>query len=257
MRGWRSTQGTWHIMGARGFGLDGQLTRKWSGGFRATVAYGGDEHFLTWTFALPHLLFFAMSLNTPFGWHRIRPRDGKYGTSQATFGVSSIGLWVRVMFGNDPMGTHYGYTRLRFGKLRRVWKNREVTVFHPAWIVGRDRHSKEVLDERLVEIAIDRWPGDRYQATQRIERHTWKNRFRTRRRTDVWWDVDRSSGGIPTDPHGKWGDEFGETTGFGAGLPEGLTLLEMLDAVPGVLEKRLADLLKDWPARLVPREVAP
>ena len=162
---------------------------------------------------------------------------------------------MRVLFGHDWMG---GWTRHRgrFARLRTMLNNGEATLFRTTWIVGRDRYAAEALDLRDVEIVIDRWPGDRYPAEQKIERATWRNRFRTKVRYSYWWNIPSGTRGIPTDPKGKWGDDYQETTGFGAPAEEADTATLIANA-PAALVAELPRLLERWPAGLVPADRIP
>ncbi len=239
----------WHLHTDKGLGLNIELSRRWRSGLIATVGYGGQEHFADATFAVPRLFFANIQLETPLKWKRLRPRDGKYGESEAEWGIKAGRSIVRLLFGHDPMGTHYGGRRA----WRQTWMNRELYLFNTKWVVGRDRYTNEVLDERPVEIVVGRWPIDWYAAIQRIERSTWKNRFRTKKRVSYQWSIENGDG-IPTDTKGKWGDRYGETLGFGAEANQSYSVGQLIEAAPDALAERLPSLLREWPKDYVPDE---
>lgn len=244
-----------HVHTDRGFGINVELSRRWRSSLIWTVGYGGQEHFADLTFALPRIIFASVTVDTPFKWKRLRPRDGKYGESEAEFGVRAGSGTVLLLLGHDPMGTYWGRRSGRFGTLRQAWLNRELVLYRNEWITGRDKYTTETLDERPVEIVVGRWPSDRYMATQTIKRTTWKNRFRTLRRVGYNWSIENGDG-IPTDTKGKWGDRFGETVGFGANADTEASLEELITGSQAALGERLPLLLREWPAGYVPEEFA-
>ena len=211
----------------------------------AHIGYGGQEDFLQMSAGLGWGIWLA--IETPHSWHRLRPRDGKYGESHAEWGVSHSHGTGRLLLGHDPYGTHWGYIEGRFGGLRAAWRNREVTWWRNEWITGRDRHERRVLDVREIVIDCGRWPGDSYVANQEIVRRTNRNRFRTQSWVAYEWDIIEGSHGIPTDANGKWGDRYSETFGFGATAPDTDDVDALLAAQPEALRRRLESLLRDWP----------
>lgn len=239
----------WLHLGRFAFTLE---VARWRSGLIATWGYGGQEHFCDWTLALPRLLFVNFKIDTPYSWHRLRPFDGKYGAAEREFGFRTLGWTFRFLFGHDPLGNYYS-TYGRWAWFRRgICKNLELTLFDARWITGRDRYTRDLLDEREVVINASRWPGDDYQATQKIERITWHNRFRTLTRVDYEWDIRLGERGIPTGTHGKWGDRYDETYGFGAAARDTNDVAALVAEAPAALEKRLEILLRDWPEGMVP-----
>lgn len=99
--------------------------------------------------------------------------------SEREIGFSWIGDFLTFRFAADPMGTHYGHLKGHFASLRRAWMNKEIILWRNEWVIGRDKFTKVILDERPVTIDIGRWLSDTYQAKQTIDHCTWKNRFRT------------------------------------------------------------------------------
>lgn len=229
-----------------------EISTRWRSGFHATWAYGGQDGFCEWTLAFPRLFFAHFGVETPYSWHKLRPFDGKYGEKERTFGLRTIGRALYLEVGHDRMGSQYS-THGRLGWFRRgLLKNQEIALFRSEWITGRDRYEATVLDERPVEIVIDRWPGDRYPATQRVERCTWRNRFRTLTRVAYEWSLPSGAHGIPSDPHGKWGDLYQETYGFGASAVDTDDVPALIAAAPEALRDRLLSLLSEWPEGMVP-----
>lgn len=214
----------------------------------ADVGYGGQEDFLKASAGWGYGAFF--SVETPFKWHRVRPRDGKYGESHAEWGISHSHGVGRLLLGHDPYGTHWGHIPGRFGGLRATWRNREIVWWRNTWVTGKDRHTVTPLDVREVTIDCGRWPGDSYAAVQSIVRRTNRNRFRAQSWVGYEWDI-RGKRGIPTDTHGKWGDRYSETYGFGATAPDTDDVEVLLAAQAEALKRRLASLLREWPDGMV------
>lgn len=192
---------------AGGCGLAFEYSRGWRG-FRATVGYGGQESFLEWCFAVPGL-FLHLRLDTPFKWHRLRPRDGEFGESEAEFGLCTYGGGLYFRFGHEPMGS-YG-PRRRWRWLR----SREVRLFHKDWILGKPRFSETVL-ERDIPVVVDvgQWDGDRYEGTATRQRCRWKRRFRTIERENVRVEMAQ---GIPVPGKGENSWDCGDDAYFGFG----------------------------------------
>lgn len=176
----RSWRGFLHL-GSFDFRIE--VSRRWRSSFIATCGYGGQEDFAEWTLAIPRLFFFHFAFDTPFKWHRIRPFDGKYGESERKIGLYQVAGELRLLLGHDSMGGWHG-TNGRFGPLGRAWRdlrwNQEITLFRGDWILGKPRHSLEVLEEDIpVTVTVGQWPGDSYAGTAKLERRTRKRRFST------------------------------------------------------------------------------
>lgn len=146
-------------------------------------------------------------------------------------------------FGREQMGSYWGRRDGRFGGLKAIWLNKQISLWRNTWVLGRDRVTRVTLGEQDVVINAGRWPGDSYPAVQTIERMSWRNRFRTIEKTSIWWSLPSGRHGIPTSTRGKWGDRYDETFGFGA-TDDG-------SGIDNILAARLKLLLKDWPEGLV------
>lgn len=192
-----------------------ECSTRWRSGYIATVGYGGQEGLLEFCLAVPRL-FLHLNIETPFSWHRIRPRDGKYGESQAEFGLHTIGHDLLLRFGHDPYGTHC-YHGGWFGGLRAAWHNREIALFRTRWIMGRRRYSREVLETDIpVMVDVGQWDEDRYIGLARRERIEWRQRF-GRRWTRTDYIIEMTQGiPIPGKGENSWDCDDDAIYGFGA-----------------------------------------
>lgn len=193
-----------------------EISRRWRSGFVATFGYGGQEDFLEWTFAIPRLFFAHFAIDTPFKWHRLRPFDGKYGESEAEFGLRVSHGVAYLLVGHDPMGTYYS-THGRFGPigrwLRDIKRNKQITLFRGDWILGKPVHSMAVLEEGIpVVVDVGQWDGDCYHGTAKHTRRTWKRRFSTMVRDA--YEIDMQEG-IPFPGKGENSWDCGDDAYFG------------------------------------------
>jgi len=161
-----------------------EVSRRWRSGFIATCGYGGQEGFAEWTFAIPRLFFFHFAFDTPFKWHRLRPFDGKYGESEAKFGLRQVAGTLYLLVGHDAMGALYS-THGRYGALggwlREIKRNKQIVLFRGNWILGEPRHALEILQEDIpITVNVGQWAGDSYTGTAKHARRTWKRRFSTK-----------------------------------------------------------------------------
>jgi hypothetical protein len=237
-----------------GLQFSGQFAR-WSGGPGANINWGmGYTEGIGFSVRCLYGFWFTWKLP----WKVMRRLPGWPMDGSREFGVSWLDGWARFTFAADPHGTHWGH----LGKgpraaLRKAWRNREIVFWRNTWIVGRDRYQTEVLDERPLMIDARRWPGDSYLATQKIERSTWRNRFRTKTHVSYWWDIPSGSPGIPTDTKGKWGDRYDTTFGFGSNALDTESLPNLIELAPAALNTRLASLLRNWPVGLIAEQEVP
>lgn len=211
----RSWRGFLHL-GSFDFRIE--VSRRWRNGLIATCGYGGQEDFAEWTLALPRLFFFHFAFDTPFKWHRIRPFDGKYGESERKIGLYQVAGVLYLLVGHDSMGGLYS-THGRFGALGGAWRelkrNQRVVLFRGDWILGRPRHSLEVIEENIpVTVTVGQWPGDSYAGTAKHTRRTSKRRFST----NSWdgYEIDMHEG-IPFPGKGENSWDCGEDAYYGFG----------------------------------------
>ena len=211
------------------WGVRVEVSRRWRSGFIATFGYGGQEDFVEWTLALPRLFFLHIAFATPFKGHRLRPFDGKYGESKAKFGLRQVAGTLYLLVGHDPMGTWYG-THGKGGPvgrwLRDIKRNKQVTLFRGDWILGRPRHTLEVLEEGIPIVAeVGQWDGDSYRGTAKHTRRTWKRRFSTK--VSDGYEIDMQEG-IPFPGKGENSWDQGDDAYFGFG---GTTIDAALDRI--------------------------
>lgn len=204
----------WWLSGGS-FELRGEVSTRWRSGFIATAGYGGQEDFAEATFAVPRL-FLHLAFDTPFKWHRLRPFDGKYGESEALFGLRQVGGELRLLIGHDAMAGWHS-THGRGGAVGRwfrdIRRNHEVTLFRGDWILGRPRYTREILEDAIpVTVIVGQWDGDQYQGTARKERATWRRRFQTTTRED--YDIAMAQG-IPFPGKGENSWDCGDDAVFG------------------------------------------
>lgn len=227
------SKGSWRGYIAFGENIDWQwrleVSRRWRSGFIATCGYGGQEDFFEWTLALPHLFFLHVAFDTPFKWHRLRPFDGKYGESEAKFGLRQVAGTFYLLVGHDSMGTWYG-THGRGGAvgrwLRDIKRNKQVTLFRGDWILGKPRYTLEVLEEGIPIVAnVGQWDGDNYRGTAKHTRRTWKRRFSTK--VSDGYEIDMQEG-IPFPGKGENSWDQGDDAYFGFG---GATIEAALDHI--------------------------
>lgn len=201
-----------------------EVSRRWRNGLIMTCGYGGQEDFFEWTFALPRLFFLHVAIDTPWHWKKLRPFDGKYSESERKFGLYSVAGTLYLLVGYDSMGTHYS-THGRGGFLGRwlrdIKRNQQVTLFRGDWILGKAKHSMEILEQDIpIEVNVGQWDGDSYPGKAQHERRTWKRRFSTK----VWdgYQIDMEKG-IPFPGKGENSWDCGDDAyyGFGADTIEG------------------------------------
>ena len=194
--------------------------------------YGGQEDFARVTAGWGG--GFWLTLETPFHLHHLRPRDGEYGESNARFGLDwSNGTGkIRLLFGHDWLGTHYeSYGR---GRLRAAWMNRELTLWHADWALGRIRTERTAVATVPATLAIE--PGDEYHGSLALERFVCRRRFwlTPRDRWDWWFSMPRPGSGIPIpeDPDCDFSDGSSDAIfGFGESADRYRTMPEVLDAL--------------------------
>lgn len=210
----------WYLSWGERFdwGVRAELSRRWRSGFIATAGYGGQEDFFEWTLALPRLFFFHVAFDTPFKWKKLRPFDGKYSESKAKFGLHQTGGDLYLLVGHDSMGTWYG-THGKGGPvgrwLRDIKRNKQVTLFRGDWILGKPRHTLEVLEEGIPIVAeVGQWDGDSYRGTAKHTRRTWKRRFSTK--VSAGYEIDMQEG-IPFPGKGDNSWDCGDDAYFGFG----------------------------------------
>ena len=190
-------------------------------GFRATVGYGGQEDFMEWTLSVPRLFFLHFAFNTPHKWKRIRPFDGKYGESQAAFGLYQVAGTLYLLVGHDSMGTYYG-TGKRWRWLKDIWRNKQITLFRGDWLLGKPVHSLVVLEENIpVTVDVGQFDGDVYHGTAKHTRRTWKRRFSTK--VSDGYEIDMGNEGIPFPGKGEnsWDIDDDAYYGFGGEAIDG------------------------------------
>lgn len=221
-----------------GLNFSGQLAR-WKGGPFAHLNWGtGDGASIGFSAAC----FFGLWFHWDIPW-RVSRRVRFLRGEKREFGWTWNGGVLHLLFGHQPMGTHYGYRKGRFSGVRRAWLNKEVALWRNTWVIGRDRHCSRVLATREMVIDCGRWPGDQYAATEKLTSRRRTNRFRTQWSRDYCWSLPSGQHGIPVDTRGKWGDRYSEVFGFGAedtGEPSEIILRRRLDA-----------LLSGWPKGLI------
>lgn len=133
-----------------------------------------------------------------------------------TFGVPfkfqhALGRWWPKE--SRQIGIKYSDSRLRLELLtspwgeykflrrwwRPFWSHNELTLFNTKWIVGRDKHSNEIITPPVeMQARID---GKAYPLLISRERTTWRNRIRTMRRE--FWDIKIPEGTTPAQFAGK------------------------------------------------------
>lgn len=224
-----------------------EVSRRWRAGLIATCGYGGQEDFLKWTLAFPRLFFLSFAIGTPFKWHRLRPFDGKYGESNRQVGLRVAHGVARLLVGHDPMGTYYS-THGRGGRfggwLRGIKRNQEMTLFRGNWVLGKPRHTLEVLEENIpVVVDVGQWEGDRYEGTAKHTRRTWKRRFSTK--VADGYEIDMQQG-IPFPGKGENSWDCGDDAYFGFG---GDTIES---AVTHIIKETVKRRGKDWRPAEVP-----
>ena len=217
-----------------------EVSTRWRSGFIARVAYGGQERFLTWTFAIPRL-FVSFGIETPFKWHCVRPFDGKYGKAHRELGLGTINGNLLLYVGYDSMGTYYS-THGRGGWLGRwvrdIKRNQQVTLFRTDWILGRAKYQCEILEENIpVTVVVGQWPGDEYRGTASKERSTWRRRFSTKVVEGYRIDMEQ---GIPFPGKGENSWDCGDDAYFGFG---GATIEGAIDRIVADTTRRRG---KNW-----------
>lgn len=194
-----------------------EISWRWRGGLHATVGYGGQDDFAECTLAVPGI-FLHFAFNTPFKWHRFRPLDGKYGESERKFGLYQVAGTLYLLVGHDSMGTYYG-THGRGGRfggwLRQIRRNQQVILFKGDWVLGRAKHTLEVLEADIpVTVEVGQWDGDQYHGTAKHTRRTWKRRFSTL--VSDGYEIDMAEG-IPFPGKGENSWDCGDDAYFGFG----------------------------------------
>ena len=214
--------GSWRWSISAGENLDWQLrfevARRWRFGLIATCGYGGQEDFLEGTLALPRLLFLHVGIDTPFKLHRLRPRDGKYGESEALVGVKYVAGALVLLVGHDAMGSYYS-THGRGGAVGRWWRdlkrNRRIVLFDENWLLGKPHYSLDVLEDGIpVVVNVGQWPGDSYRGTAKHTRRTRRRRFSTK--VTDGYEIDMQQG-IPFPGKGENSWDQGDDAVFGFG----------------------------------------
>lgn len=233
----------WGRQLAWGFGIE--FSRRWRYGLNLTAGYGGQENFVEATVAIPFLFFFHIAFDTPWRWKKLRPFDGKYSESEATFGLRTVGGTLYLLVGHDSMGTYYG-THGRGGPigrwLRDIKRNKQVTLFRGDWILGKPRHTLEVLQEAIpITVNVGQWDGDSYRGTAKHTRRTRKRRFTTK--VSDGYEIDMEEG-IPFPGKGENSWDMGDDAYFGFG---GATIeAAVADIIADTLDRRNRHGGKNW-----------
>lgn len=229
------------------WGFRVELSRRWRSGFIATCGYGGQEDFFEWTLALPCLFFLHVACDTPFRWKKLRPFDGKYSESEAKVGLRTVGGTLYLLVGHDSMGTYYG-THGRGGAigrwLRDIKRNKQVTLFRGDWILGKPRHTLEVLEADIpITVNVGQWDGDSYRGTAKHTRRTWKRRFSTK--VSDGYEIDMQEG-IPFPGKGENSWDCGDDAYYGFGG----------ETIESAIERIAADTIKRRGKNWRPAEVS-
>lgn len=194
--GWKSGKKRWFLMvGVLTFGLEFGRVRGLRWGY---IAYGGQEDFAKVSAGFGWGFWFHV--DTPFKWHRIRPRDGKYGEAGCEFGWKWSHGVLSLQFGHDPMGTWYGGGKGPRARraLRQTWKNRELYLWRNEWLTGRQKSEWQDVAEFPWRLDIGQWEGDSYDGTMKLKRLVWRKRFTRGQRLDWHFEMPSPGHGIPT-----------------------------------------------------------
>jgi hypothetical protein len=192
---WKSGKKRWFLtIAAITFGLELGRIRGMRWGY---VAYGGQDTFAKMSAGLGW--GFWLTVDTPFKWNRIRPRDGKYGEAHCEFGWKWNHGQLSLQFGHDPIGTWYagGKGPRARRALRQTWKNRELSLWKNEWVAGRTKTHWEDLAEFPFVLNVGQWEGDAYAGTMKIRRLRWQRRFRKGKRLDWDFSMPSPGNGIP------------------------------------------------------------